>query len=163
MEFRCRQIRFTRVPWNSMEYPMEFHGTLRTLKQISLSSMEFHGTSMAPFKWHQGSTEFHWTLPVPNQISPSCMEFHGTWRAPFQMTPGLHGIPWNIPWNSKELCRHQIKCHKVPWNSMELWDYHFNWHQVLLDFHWIFHGTLELPNQMSSSFMEFRGNWGLLI
>ena len=69
----------------------------------------------------------------------------------------FHGIPWNIPWNSMELCLCQIGCHRFWWNCMELWDYHCNWHQVPLDFLWIFHGTLGLPKRMSPSLMDFQG------
>ena len=72
-------------------------------------------------------------------------------------------VPWNIPWNSMELCQHQIKCHKGPRNSMELFACHFDWRQVSLDLHWILRGTREWPNQMSPSFMELHGTWWLLI
>ena len=41
------------------------------------------------------------------------------WRAPFQITERFHGIFQGIPWNFEN----------------------FNWHQVPLDFHGIFHGT----------------------
>ena len=39
----------TRVPWNSMEYSMEFYWTLVPPYEISLSSMEFHGTLRLSF------------------------------------------------------------------------------------------------------------------
>ena len=122
------------------------------------------------FKWHQGSIEFH-------------RIFHGIpWNsaaAKLNVTK-FNGIPWKmegtisndtrVPWNSMEysmefhgICRRQIKCNKVPWKSMKLWDYNFNWHQVPLDFHSVFHETLELSDHMSPNLMEFHGTWWLLI
>ena len=69
--------------------------------------------------------------------------FHGIRRAPFQMTQVFHGIPWNIPWNSMELCCHQMTYHLVPWNSME--------------YSMEFQGILVPPNEVSLSSMEFHG------
>ena len=37
------------IPWNSMEHSMEFHGTLVPPNDISLSSIEFHGTLRLSF------------------------------------------------------------------------------------------------------------------
>ena len=44
MELWYRQMKYSLVPWNSMEYSMEFHGTLVPPNEILLSSMEFHVT-----------------------------------------------------------------------------------------------------------------------
>ena len=57
MERWCRQMKYQLVPWNSMEYSMEFHWTLVPPNDISLSSMEFHGSfhgipwNFAAAKW----------------------------------------------------------------------------------------------------------------
>ena len=150
-----------------MEYSMEFHGTLVPPNDISLSSMEFHGT-------------FHGTLVPPNEVSLNSMEFHGTLRLSFydlfpwtckeystechgtQESPnkktfkksprsiGFHGIrrvsfqmthvPWNSMLYSMEVWCRQMKYHLVLWNSMELWDCHFNQCHATLDFHGIYHG-----------------------
>ena len=143
---------------------IEFHKTLSSPNQMSPISLTFHGTSSEPF---QMTPRFHgifhgilWNYEVAKS---NITEFHGNpWNlgASFQIRQGFHGIPLNISWNSMELCRRQVRCHKVPWNSMELWDYHFNWHQDSL---WIFHETLELPHQMSPNLTEFHRTWWLLM
>ena len=68
MELWCRQMTYHLVPWNSMEHSMEFHGTLVPPNEVSLSSMEFDGTSRLPF---------YGILPW--------LDFQGI----------FHGIPWN--------------------------------------------------------------------
>ena len=110
----------TGVPWNSMEYSMEFHGTLVPPNDISLSSIEFHGTFHG-IPWNSGAAKWHITL--------------------------FHGIPWNIPWNSMELWCRQMKYHLVLWNSME---HSMEFHGTLVPPNDIslssmeFHGTLTL-------------------
>ena len=128
----------TSVPWNSMEYSMEFHGTLVPPNEISLSSMEFHGTLRLSFYSIPCYPAPPWDIPWNSmalwsrQITklPSSMGFHGIRRVPFQITQVLHGISWNIPWNSMELWCRQMKYHLVPWNSMDFWDCHFIHFQV---------------------------------
>ena len=106
MELWCRQMKYHLVPWNSMEYSMEFHGILMPPNEVSLSSMQFHGTLRLSFHcmllWTSKgySMEFHGTLESPNKKTPSSMGFHGIRRAPFQMTQVFDGIIQGIPWNS---------------------------------------------------------------
>ena len=94
MELWCRQMTYHLVPWNSIEHSMEFNGTLVPPNEVSLSSMEFHGTLRLSFydqlHWtsKEYSTEFHGTLESPNKKSQKITE--------------IYGIPWNIPLNSRE-------------------------------------------------------------
>ena len=166
-----------------MEYSMEFHGTLVPPNDISLSSMEFHGTfhgtlvppnevSLSSMElWDcrfmtcypglsrnipRNSTEF-WSRQIKiHKETPSSMGFHGISRAPLQMTQVFHGIPWNIPWNSMELWCRQMTNHLFPWISMELWCRQMKY-QSSMEFHEIFHGTLVPPNEISITSMEFHG------
>ena len=133
-----------------MEHSMEIHATLVPPNEVSLSSMEFHGTLRLPFygilPWLDFQGIFHgipWNSGVAIKKSPTSMGFHGIRKAPFQMTQIFHGIPWNIPWNFMELWCRQMTYHLVPWNSME--------HSME------FHGTLVPPNEVSLSSMEFHG------
>ena len=147
------------IPWNSgtakwnitkfhgisMEYSLEFHGTLVPPNVLSICSMEFYGTLRLSFysilcyptpawdiPWN--SMEL-WSRQIKNHRVPwDSMEL------PFQMTQEFHGIPWNIPWNSMELWCRQMKYHLVPWNSMGLWDCHLIQYHVTPDLHGIFHG-----------------------
>ena len=136
-----------------MEFHAIFHGSLVPPNEISLSSMEFHGTlrlSLYSMPCYPG---LPWDIPwnsvelyrVAKKKSPSSMGFHGIRRMPLQMTQVIHGIPWIIPWNSMELWCRQMKYQLVPWNSME--------HSME------FHGTLVPPNDMSLSSMEFHGTF----
>ena len=50
----------TGVPWNSMEYSMEFHGSLVPPNEISISSMEFHGIFHG-IPWNSGAAKWHIT------------------------------------------------------------------------------------------------------
>ena len=130
---------------------MEFHGTLVPPNEISLSSMEFHGTLRLSFSSIPCYSGLAWDIQwnsmelrspqIKNHLS--FKRFHGIRRAPFQMTQVFHGIPWNIPWNSIELWYCQMKYNLVPWNSME--------------YSMEFHGTMVPPNEISLSSMEFHG------
>ena len=60
MELWCRQMKYHLVPWNSMDYSMEFHGTLVPPNDISLCSMEFHGT-LHGIPWNFGAAKWHIT------------------------------------------------------------------------------------------------------
>ena len=94
----------SRVPWNSMEYPMS-KVTWFWLKWQSQSSMEFHGTKWY-FIWRpQGSMEFH---GIFNGIPwNTCVIWNGALLIPWNhlklgwffylATPEFHGIPWSIP------------------------------------------------------------------
>ena len=92
-----------RVPWNSMEYSMEFHGTLLSFEMTP--SMEFNGTKLYLIWQHQSSMEFHgipWN-PVSFEMAPSL--FQGIPRNSVMLDLSkqeFHGIPWNIPYNSQE-------------------------------------------------------------
>ena len=109
---------YTNVPWDSMEYCMEFHGTLVTPHRISPSSMEFHGTFRTLFSLTSCSLGLPWNYMeleglllkwhrVPWNSMKCSMEFHGTFA------PGV-GIPWNLVlvWSSME----HLKFHGIPWN-----------------------------------------------
>ena len=50
----------TGVPWNSMEYSVEFHGALVPPNEISISSMEFHGIFHG-IPWNSGAAKWHIT------------------------------------------------------------------------------------------------------
>ena len=121
------QMKYNLIPWNSMEYSMEFHETLVPPNKISLSSLEFHGTLRLSFYSIPCYPGFSWDIPWNStelwsrqiQKSPSSKGFHGIRKAPIQMTQVFYGIPWNIPWNSMELWCRQMKYYLVPWNSME--------------------------------------------
>ena len=57
MELWCRQMKYQLVRWNSMEYSIEFHGTLVPPNDISPSSMEFHGTFQG-IPWNFGAAKW---------------------------------------------------------------------------------------------------------
>ena len=76
------QMKYSLVPWNSMEYSLEFHGTLVPPNEISLSSMEFHGTLRLSFYSIPCYHAFSWDIP----------RNHGV--AKYKNTE-FHGIPWN--------------------------------------------------------------------
>ena len=85
----------TRVPWNFMEYSMEFHGIL--------CHVTFHGTSIV--SWN--SMELLLWL----------WQFHGIpWN--FGWGPKFHGIS-KLPWNSMELHNWVWGFHGILWNSMK--------------------------------------------
>ena len=145
---------------------MEFHGTLVPPNEVSLSSMEFHGTlrlsfyDLLPWTSKEYSKDFHGILESPNKKtkkSPRSMGFHGIRRAPFQMTH----VPWNSMLYYMEVWCRQMKYHLVPWNSVELWDCLFIQCHATLDFHGIYHGipwnSIEWPNKKSPSSMGFHG------
>ena len=120
MELSDMSFGGSRVPWNSMECSMEFHGTKWYVIWRHQSSMEFHGM-------------FHgipWNKLICHLAAPE-----------------FHGIPWNVPWNSMELSDVSFGGTKVPWNSMECsMEFHgTKWyviwrHQSSMEFHGIFHG-----------------------
>ena len=113
-----------------MEYSMEFHGTLVPPNDISLSSMEFHGTFHG-IPWNFGAAK--WSITYFHGI-PWNFEIALLWHFT------LAEFPRDIPWNSMELWSRQIKNHRVPWDSMELGGRHYKWHRCSMQFHGIFHG-----------------------
>ena len=123
MELGGLHLKWFRVPWNSMEYSMEFHGTMMPLNQISPRYTEFYGTIKLTFQITWVSLGLPCTIPWHfMELLSRQIKYH---RVPtFPMTPGFHWIPCNIPWN-------------ITWNSMKLWCRHCHWHQFSLDFHLI--------------------------
>ena len=96
----------SRVPWNSMEYPLEVQPGLNAIIWRSQTSMEFHGTKWY-FIWrHQNSMEFHgmfrgipWFFIWQLQSS---LEFHWIWlgsparvKCHKMSMSKYHGIPWS--------------------------------------------------------------------
>ena len=149
---------YTRVPWNSMEYPMEAQGNMVLNKE--LSDISFGGTKV-PRNSMEYSMEFNGTKLYFIWWYQSSMEFHGL----------FHGIPWKtcvirngtlrIPWNPMELGDVLFGDFRVPWNSMEYpmqvqdnmvlskmtiskfhgTKWYFIWrHQISMEFHGIFYG-----------------------
>ena len=163
----------TRVPWNSMEYSMEFHGTnwyFIWRHQSSMEySMEFHETNWY-FIWrHKSSMEFHgifhgipWNTCViwngallfpwnPMELGDFLFGHSRVPRNsmvhPIEVISKSHGIPWN--WVILHLAAPEF--HGISWNSMELGDSRFGGPRVPLDFVWLY-----LPWNFRS-FMEFHG------
>ena len=129
----------TKVPWNSMEYYMEFHGTKLYLIWRYQSSMEFHGI------FH----EIPWNIPWNSMQylchlkwrPPNSMESHGTRWFFIYSTPEFHGIPWNIP------CKSRVTWYWIKWQSQNSMEFHgtkwyFIWrHQSSVEYSMEFHGT----------------------
>ena len=123
----------------SMEFHVIFHGSLIPPNEISLSSMEFHGTLRLSFYSMSCYPGHPWDIPWISSIE---------W--PNKKINELLGIPWNkkvtilndtgVLWNSMELWSRQIKNLWVPCDSMELWWRHFKWHKCSMEFHGTFHG-----------------------
>ena len=125
MELWCRQMTYHFVPWNSVEHSMEYHGTFLPPNEVSLSSMEFHGTlrlsfyGLLPWTSKEYSTEFHGTHESPNKKiiknhrDPwDSMELggrHFKWHM-------FHGIPCYIPWKSGAAKCNITWFHGIPWN-----------------------------------------------
>ena len=113
IELLCRQMTYHLVPWNSMVHSIEFHGTLVPPNEVSLSSMEFHGTlrlsfyDLLPWMTKEYSTEFHGTLESLNKKSyqnhrdpRDSMELGGRHYKWHRCSMEFHGIFHGIPWNS---------------------------------------------------------------
>ena len=135
-----------------MEYCMEFHGTLVPPNDISLSSMEFHGTFHG-IPWNFGVAI--WSITYFHGI-PWNFEIAILWHFT------LAEFPRDIPWNSMELWSRQIKNHRVQWDSMELGGRHYKWHRCSMEFHGIFHGipwNSGAAKWISLSSMEFHGTF----
>ena len=129
----------TRVPWNFMEYSMEFHGTL--------------GGTRVP--WNSMGYPCHLTWRPPN----STESFETRWFF-YLATPEFHGIPCNIP------CKSRVTCYWIKWQSQSSMEFHgtkwyFIWrHQSSMEFHgktMEFHGTKLYFISRHQSSMEFHG------
>ena len=120
----------TKIPWNSMEYSMEFHGTKLYLIWRHQSSMEFYGI-------------FHGIL------WNTCVIWNGALLIPWNhlklgvfylATAEFPGIPWNIP------CKSRVSWYWLKWQSQSSMEFHGNqwyfiWrHQSSMEFYGIFHG-----------------------
>ena len=169
------------LPWTSMGYSMEFHGTLESPNiknhRVPWVSMELGGRH---FKWHKCSIELHGIFHgIP--WNSGAAKFNSTkLRLSFYSIPCYPGLAWDIPWNSIELWSRQINNRRVtwdsmelggslgvfigipwniPWNSMELGYRQMKYHLVpwnSMEYFMEFHGTLLPPNEISLSSMEFR-------
>ena len=176
MELSDMSFGGTRVPWNSMECSMEFHGTKWYVIWRHQSSIEFHGMFHG-IPWnkvicHLAAPEFHgipWNIPWNSMehlchllwCPPNSMESHGTrwffvWR--LQSSMEFHGISRGSP--------ARVKCHKtaiylkVPWNSMELSDTSFGDTKVpwnSMEYSMEFHGTTWYFTWRHQCSLEFQG------
>ena len=127
----------TRVPWNSMEYSIEFHGTNWYFIWRHQSTMEFHGI-------------FH---GIPWN---TCVICNGALLIPWNPTElgdflfghsiEFHGIPWYIPPKSR------VAWHWIKWLSQSSMEFHgtkcyFIWrHQTSMEYSMEFHGTCVIWN-----------------
>ena len=141
----------TRVPWNSMEYSMEFHGTrviwngalLTPWNPMELGDISFGGTRV-PWNSMEYSMKFHGTKLYFIWRYQSSMEFHGIFR----------GIPWNtcVIWNGAFL---------MPWNPMDLGDFVYlatsEFHGIPWNIPWNARVTWYWIKWQSQSSMEFHG------
>ena len=111
MELWYREMKYNLVPWNSMEYFMEFHGTLVPPNEISLSSMEFHGNLRLLFHTIPCYPVLAWDIPWNSMELWSCqiknhpvlwdsMELGGRHFKWHKYSMEFHGILHGIPWNS---------------------------------------------------------------
>ena len=109
----------SRVPRNSMVYPIEVHDNMVLIKMTlneSQSSMEFHGTEWYCIWRHQSSMEFHgirWNLVIAYLVA---LEFHG-----ISCHSTFHGT-YVVSLNSMELLNWLLEfhgiwlCSQIPWN-----------------------------------------------
>ena len=153
MELWYSQMKYNLVPWNFMEYSMEFHGTLVPPNEISLSSTEFHGTLRLSF----------YSIPcypaLPWETLWNSRELWYCHFNQYHVTLDLHGICLGIRWKSWVA----KKNHQIPWDSMELGGPHFKWHVFhgipwnSMEYSMEFHGTMAPPNAIPLSSLKFHG------
>ena len=168
-EFHGIPLNFEIVPligirfrWTFMEYSMEL---LSSQNQISLRSMESHGTRRAQFQMIPGFHGNPWNVPwnfieslsrkikchqVPwnhfNQQQIS-VDFHGIFRElNGNRESSSQKLPISMEFNRSlwNLGRH-IKYHSVSWNSMKFGWRHFKWHSVpwnAMEYNMESHGTI---------------------
>ena len=164
----------TKVPWNSMECSMEFHGTKWYVIWRHQSSMEIHGifhgipwntcvicngALLIPWNPMEFSDFVIWPLyRVPRNSMLYPIEVRDN-MVLIKMTISMfHGIPWN--WVILPLAAPEF--HGISWNSMELGDSpRVPWNFVLLHLPWNFrsfmefHGTSHLGMGIPWNSMEF--------
>ena len=137
MELSDMSFGGTRVPWNSMEYSMEFHGTNWYFIWRHQSSMGFHGIFHG-IPWNtcvicNGALLIPWNpMELGDFLFGHSIEFHG--------------IPWYIPWKSR-VAWHWIK--RQSQSSMEFHGtkWYFIWrHQTSMEYSMEFHGTCVIWN-----------------
>ena len=140
-------MEFNGKPWNSPNWGDKFQGIPCNFESFSYSieySMEFHGSLVTPNRISRTSVKFHENLEIYN--------FHC-----HQVLLNFHGIFDEIPWNSWDDKSDVIKFHVIPWNlviansydirfpgtsmefllqkSMELWIRHIKYHKSFMEFH----------------------------
>ena len=130
MELSDMSFGGTRVPWNSMEYSMEFHGTNWYFIWRHKSSMEFHGIFHG-IQWNT-CVICNGALPIP-------------WN-PMELGDFLFG-DCRVPWNSMEYpVGVQPGQNAIKWQSQSSMGFHgtkwyFIWrHQSSMEFHGMFPG-----------------------
>ena len=115
------------VPWNSMQYSMEFHGSL---VPPNINMTYFHGNPL----------NFEIVILINTMLPLTCMgysmELHRTLESPNKKNN-------RVPRDSMELGGRHFKDTDVPWNSME--------------YSMEFRGTLVPTNEISLSSIEFHG------
>ena len=177
MELSDTSFGGTKVPWNSMECSMEFHGTKWYVIWRHQSSMEFHGIFHG-IPWNtcvicNGALLIPWNpmelgdflfghsrVPRNSIVYPIDVRDN---TVLIKMTISkFHGIPWN--WVILHLAAPEF--HEISWNSMELGDSPFGgprvpWNFVSLHLPWNFrsfmefHGTSHLGMGIPWNSMEF--------
>ena len=140
----------TKIPWNSMECSMEFHGTKWYVIWRHQSSMEFHGifhgipwnscvicNGALLIPWNPMELgDFFWPLyRVPRHSMVYPIEVRDNMVLIKMTISKFHGIPWN--WLILHLAAPEF--HGIRWNLVIA-------HLVALEFHGIschstFHGT----------------------
>ena len=137
MELNDTSFGDTKVPWNSMECSMEFHGTKWYVIWRHQSSMEFHGIFHG-IPWNtcvisNGALLFQWN---PTELGD------------FFIWP-LYRVPRNsmvYPWKSR------VAWYVIKWQSQRDMEFHgtkwyFIWrHQTSMEYRMDFHGTCVMWN-----------------
>ena len=111
MELSDNSFGGTKVPWNSIEYSMEFHGTYWYFIWRHQSSMEFHGIFHV-ILWNT------WQCVICNGallIPGNPMELGDVL---FGHSIEFHGIPWYIPW------KFRVAWHWIQWQSQSSMEFH---------------------------------------
>ena len=104
-----------KVPWNSMEHFMEFHGTLCHFKRSPSSSLEFHGSPREPEVNENGVLKVPW-----NSMECWCS---WKWRPP--ISTEFHGTRWYLIWRLKSSMKWKIY-RKGPY-EVPLYKFRFLW------------------------------------
>ena len=104
-----------RVPWNSTEYFMEFHGF--SFHSKFHETFMFHGIPWNLLPGYGNSMEFgdgakfHGTRKIPwNSMELFFLSVQIPWNSTkFVVGVKFNGIPWNLPYDPE-------KFHGIPWN-----------------------------------------------